>query len=93
MFRLAELALTPVASLSVSVSGVIISNATLHNEDEIKRKDIRIGDRVVIQRAGDVIPQIVRVLNGARSGGEQIFTFPNQCPICNAPTIRHEARR
>ena len=84
-------ALTPVARLSpVSVSGVIISNATLHNEDEIKRKDIRIGDRVVIQRAGDVIPQIVRVLNGARSGGEQIFTFPNQCPICNAPTIRHE---
>jgi DNA ligase (NAD+) len=82
-------ALTPVARLApVSVGGVIVSNATLHNEDEINRKDIKIGDRVVIQRAGDVIPQVVRVLIDARNGKEQIFTFPDHCPICNAPTIR-----
>ncbi len=84
-------ALTPVARLSpVSVGGVVVSNATLHNEDEINRKDIKIGDRVVIQRAGDVIPQVVRVLINARVGTEKIFTFPDHCPICNAPTIRPE---
>ncbi len=84
-------ALTPVARLTpVSVGGVIVSNATLHNEDEINRKGIKIGDRVVIQRAGDVIPQVVRVLIDARNGTEQIFTFPDHCPVCNAPTIRPE---
>ncbi|MDC1382432.1 NAD-dependent DNA ligase LigA [Candidatus Puniceispirillum sp.] len=84
-------ALTPVARLApVSVGGVTVSNATLHNEDEITRKDIKIGDRVVIQRAGDVIPQVVRVLVGARNGAEQRFNFPDHCPVCNAAATRHE---
>mgnify|MGYP001405946054 CR=1 FL=1 len=82
-------ALTPVARLApILVGGVIISNATLHNEDEIARKDIRIGDRVIIQRAGDVIPQIVRVLSDARTGNETIFDFPESCPVCHAAAIR-----
>ena len=84
-------ALTPVARLTpIAVGGVIVSNATLHNEDEIERKDIRIGDRVIIQRAGDVIPQIVRVIPEARSGDPQQFKFPAACPICHAPAIRPE---
>ena len=84
-------ALTPVARLvPISVGGVIVSNATLHNEDEIARKDIRIGDRVVIQRAGDVIPQIVRVLSDARTGNETVFDFPESCPVCHAAAIRPE---
>ncbi|MBL6595417.1 MAG: NAD-dependent DNA ligase LigA [Candidatus Puniceispirillum sp.] len=82
-------ALTPVARLvPILVGGVIVSNATLHNEDEIARKDIKIGDRVVIQRAGDVIPQIVHVIEKVRSGAEQTFEFPVHCPVCNAPAIR-----
>ena len=84
-------ALTPVARLApISVGGVIVSNATLHNEDEIARKDIRIGDRVIIQRAGDVVPQIVRVLSGARTGNETVFGFPDTCPVCHAAAIRPE---
>ena len=82
-------ALTPVARLQpLSVGGVIVSNATLHNEDEIARKDIRIGDRVVVQRAGDVIPQILRVIPEARTGKETKFLFPDSCPICGADAIR-----
>ena len=82
-------ALTPVARLQpLSVGGVIVSNATLHNEDEIARKDILIGDRVVVQRAGDVIPQIVRVIPEARTGKETKFLFPDSCPICGADAIR-----
>ena len=82
-------ALTPVARLQpVSVGGVIVSNASLHNEDEIERKDIRLGDRVLIQRAGDVIPQIVRVIAGSRTGTESKFLFPDRCPICGADATR-----
>jgi len=84
-------ALTPVARLQpVKVGGVTVSNATLHNEDEIKRKDIRIGDQVVLQRAGDVIPQIVRPIAEARDGNEKDFTFPDSCPVCSRPAIRPE---
>ena len=84
-------ALTPVARLTpVNVGGVIVSNATLHNEDEIKRKDIRIGDSVILQRAGDVIPQIVSVITDKRSAQSEPFIFPTICPICDNLAIRPE---
>ncbi len=84
-------ALTPVARLApVTVGGVVVSNATLHNENEIRRKDIRVGDRVVIQRAGDVIPQVVRVLTEMRQPDSAEFVFPDSCPECDAPAIRPE---
>jgi DNA ligase (NAD+) len=81
--------INPTAVLEpVVIGGVVVTRATLHNEDEIRRKDIRIGDRVVIQRAGDVIPQVVKVIEEARDGDEVVFTMPSACPACGAPTRR-----
>ena len=82
-------ALTPVARLvPVQVSGVEISNATLHNQDEIDRKDIRVGDTVIIQRAGDVIPEVVSVVAEKRTGKEHKFTMPAKCPMCGGHAER-----
>jgi DNA ligase (NAD+) len=82
-------ALTPVAILRpVHVGGVMVRHATLHNQDEIERKDIRIGDTVVIQRAGDVIPQVVKVVTEKRTGNEKKFIMPLSCPICGAAIIK-----
>ncbi|MFW6386865.1 MAG: NAD-dependent DNA ligase LigA, partial [Bacillota bacterium] len=76
-------ALTPTAVLEpVEVDGSTVSRATLHNEDEIRRKDVRIGDRVLIQKAGDVIPEVVRVIKEQRTGEEEVFEMPERCPVC-----------
>ena len=84
-------ALTPVAILKpVTLAGATITNATLHNEQEIQAKDIRIGDRIVLERAGDVIPKIVEVLKADRTGDEVIFNFPEQCPACGTSVQRTE---
>jgi len=83
--------LTPVAVMEpVNVGGVMVSRATLHNEDEILKKDIRIGDTVIIQRAGDVIPEVVSVITSDRSGHEKPFLMPRQCPECGSDIIRPE---
>lgn len=84
-------ALTPVAILKpVSIAGATITNATLHNEQEIKTKDIRIGDKIVLERAGDVIPKIVEVLTADRIGDKAPFEFPDHCPACKTPVQRTE---
>ena len=84
-------ALTPVAVLEpVRVSGVTVTSATLHNEDEVRRKDVRIGDTVVVQRAGEVIPEVVRPLVERRTGRERRFTMPDACPACGSTVVRPE---
>jgi DNA ligase (NAD+) len=84
-------ALTPVAILEpVRVAGVEVSRATLHNEDEVRKKDIRVGDTVVIQRAGDVIPEVVKVIEARRTGREKPFVMPDLCPVCGSKVERPE---
>ena len=83
--------LTPVAKLApVFVGGVTVTNATLHNEDEARRKDVRVGDTVIVRRAGDVIPEVVSVLLEKRQAGADIFTMPHVCPVCDSVAIREE---
>jgi DNA ligase (NAD+) len=82
---------TPFASLEpVHVGGVTVSTATLHNEDEVKRKDVRIGDTVVVRRAGDVIPEVVGPVVNLRTGAEREFVMPTECPECGTPLVRPE---
>ena len=83
--------LTPVAKLApVFVGGVTVTNATLHNEDEARRKDVRVGDTVIVRRAGDVIPEVVSVLPDKRLQDAQLFTMPTACPVCGSAAIREE---
>ena len=83
--------LTPVASLeTVPIGGVMVKSASLHNMDEIARKDIRIGDTVVVERAGDVIPYVVKVLTEKRTGEEKQFVMPERCPVCGSEVFREE---
>lgn len=82
-------ALTPVAIMQpVRIGGVEVSRATLHNQDEVDRKDVRIGDWVVVQRAGDVIPEVVKAITSRRTGAEKIYKLPPRCPVCGSEVIR-----
>ncbi|MBL7117660.1 MAG: NAD-dependent DNA ligase LigA [Candidatus Syntrophoarchaeum sp.] len=82
-------ALTPVAVLEpVQIGGVTVSRATLHNEDELRKKDVRIGDTVVVERAGDVIPEVVSVIKSKRTGAEKEFRMPDRCPVCGAEVLK-----
>ncbi|MCF8024207.1 MAG: NAD-dependent DNA ligase LigA [Desulfobacteraceae bacterium] len=84
-------ALTPVALLEpVNIGGVTVSRASLHNEDEVAKKDVRIGDTVLVQRAGDVIPEIVKVIESRRTGSEKRFEMPSKCPVCSSDAVRIE---
>ncbi len=84
-------ALTPVANLTpVALAGVVVARATLHNEDEVRRKDVRVGDTVVIQRAGEVIPEVVEVVTAERTGDEVEFVMPTHCPSCGTPVVKPE---
>jgi DNA ligase (NAD+) len=83
--------LTPVAKLApVFVGGVTVTNATLHNEDEARRKDVRVGDTVIVRRAGDVIPEVVSVLMDKRQGAPALFSMPHTCPVCGSAAVREE---
>jgi len=83
--------LTPVAKLApVFVGNVTVTNATLHNEDEARRKDVRVGDTVIVRRAGDVIPEVVAVLPEKRPAGTELFTMPHRCPVCGSEAVREE---
>jgi DNA ligase (NAD+) len=83
--------LTPVAHLApVKVAGSTVARATLHNIDEVRRKDVRIGDAVILHKAGDVIPEVVRVLADRRSGSERVFEMPERCPVCDGAVVRDE---
>jgi DNA ligase (NAD+) len=82
-------ALTPVAHIKpVTVGGVVVQNVSMHNEDEVKRKDVRVGDTVVVQRAGDVIPQLVRVILKRRPKGAKPYHMPDTCPVCGSHALR-----
>jgi DNA ligase (NAD+) len=84
-------AMTPVAHVTpVFVGGTTVRNATLHNIDEIRRKDLRVGDTVVLQRAGDVIPEVVSAVTDARDGSETVWEMPNACPVCGTEAVREE---
>lgn len=83
--------ITPVAHLEpVFLAGTRVARATLHNEDEIKRLGVLIGDKVVVEKAGDIIPKVVKVVEGMRTGEERPFTFPTECPACGSPLVREE---
>jgi DNA ligase (NAD+) len=86
--------LTPVVVVKpVQLSGATVTNATLHNEDEMRRKDIRIGDWVLMRRAGEVIPEVVKPLKERRTGAERTFEFPSTCPVCGAKVVREEGEK